>query len=190
MLLGYDPGQFSSIVVAQESSLFGRKELKVLKEHFIYYPKSHADLAEQFNDFWGEARKNRTIMLYYDRAGNQTLNTKKQLKMDAERLRKELERYGWQVILMNKNQRTIFHYEHYALCERLFGEEENNTPRVRIDENECPNLKSAIYLSPVTQRNGYIELDKNERNKGPFTKSSRVNNTNPLCVALFAFWVV
>nr|WP_303327095.1 hypothetical protein [uncultured Butyricimonas sp.] len=187
LLLGYDPGQFSSIVVAQESSLFGRKELKVLKEHFIYYPKSHADLAEQFNDFWGEARKNRTIMLYYDRAGNQTLNTKKQLKMDAERLRKELERYGWQVILMNKNQRTIFHYEHYALCERLFGEEENNTPRVRIDENECPNLKSAIYLSPVTQRNGYIELDKTSETKVPLQNQAGLTTQIPSALLYLLF---
>lgn len=179
LILGYDPGQFSSIVVAQETSLFGRKELWVLKEHYIFHPASHSDLAKQFNEFWGEARKNRIITLYYDRAGNQTFNTKKQLKMDAVRLKSELERYGWNVILMNKEQRTIFHYEHYALMERLLGEEENNTPRIHIDENECPCLISSIYLSPVIQRNGYTELDKSSETKIPLEQQAALTTQIP-----------
>lgn len=187
LLVGYDPGQFSSLVVGQESSLFGRKELKILKEHFIYLPQNHADLAKQFNDFWGEAKQNRNIILYYDRAGNQTYNTKKQLKMDAVRLKNELERFGWHVILMSKEQRTIFHYEHYALFERLWGEDENNTPRIKLDENECPNLKSAIYMSPVTQRNGYIELDKSSETKVKLQNQAGITTQIPSALMYLVF---
>lgn len=187
LLVGYDPGQFSSLVVGQETTLFGRKELKILKEHFVYHPQNHADLAKQFNDFWGETKQNRTIILYYDRAGNQKFNTKKQLKMDAVRLKNELERFGWNVVLMNKEQRTIFHYEHYALFERLFGEEENNTPRISMDENECPNLKSSIYLSPVTQRNGYIELDKSSETKVPLQNQASQTTQIPSSLMYLVF---
>ena len=68
---------------------------------------------------------------------------------------------GFKVRLQNEKQRTIFYYEHYNLALILFGEEQRNTPRIKICENECPNLVSAIHLSPIRKKDdGKIELDK------------------------------
>jgi len=38
-------------------------------------------------------------------------------------------------------------------------------PRIRIDENECPNLCSAIMISPLKKTDGKIELDKSSEKK-------------------------
>ncbi len=69
------------------------------------------------------------------------------------------------VNLKNLGQRTIYHHEHYTLLKVLFGEESRNTPRIRIDANECPYLVSAINLSPVKIVDGYPELDKESEKK-------------------------
>ena len=38
-------------------------------------------------------------------------------------------------------------------------------PKILVDLNECKNLNSAIYLSPVKKNDGKIELDKSSEVK-------------------------
>ena len=162
--LGFDPGSFASFVVGQEKKK--QNEYRVLKEFYVYAPEDLPDLARKFNAFFIN-RRNRHIDLYYDRAGNQKKNKQKLQLTAAKELKAELERYGWGVRLMNERQRTIYHWEHYKLNSRLMAESERNLPRIRIDGNECPNLVSAIQLSPRKETNGDIELDKSSEVKIP-----------------------
>ena len=164
LLLGYDPGSFSSVVSAQEDK--GANTLRIMKEFFVYPPADAVDLARQINAFYGSAAKLRQIDLYYDRAGNKrNREYEKDAETDAKKLKKELESYGWRVRLMNIGQRTIYHWEHYRLWKRLLAESERATPRIRIDANECPNLVSAMYCCKKVIGSTPVELDKSPEKK-------------------------
>ncbi|MBD9177940.1 MAG: hypothetical protein EGP82_01990 [Odoribacter splanchnicus] len=174
--LGFDPGSFASFVVGQDDKK--NKFYRILKEFFVYAPQDIPDLARNFNIYFTN-RRNRHIDLYYDRAGNQKKNKQKLNLTAAKELKAALESYGWIVRLMNLNQRTIFHWEHYKLNLRLMAEEERNIPRIRIDGNECPNLVSAIQLSPRKETNGDIELDKSSEVKLPINLQAGLSTQIP-----------
>ena len=165
IILGYDPGGFSSLTVAQEYK--AQNELRFLKDFHVYTPRDQSDLAQDFTNFFCNAQSRR-IILYYDRAGNQDKSYKKQRETDAQRMKAELEKRGWRVLLKNENQRTIFHWEHYDLWEVLLSESERYTPRIRICANECKNLISSINRSPLKNTDGVKELDKSAEIKLPF----------------------
>lgn len=134
ILIGYDPGSFASMVVAQEKK--DENTLRILKEFFVYPPQDIPDLAAAFNAFFSSARFRR-IDLYYDRAGNKK-NSRRVNDTDAKELKAELEKYGWTVNLKNLGQATIFHWQHHRLWKRLLAENERSVPKIRIDANECP----------------------------------------------------
>lgn len=165
ILLGYDPGHFSSVVAAQEKD-YGH-ELRVLKEFTCYYPAEQPELAKQIFEFFGTDAINKQIVLYHDRAANKRREDLEKITSDARILKRELESYGFSVELMNEGQSTIYHWQQFKLLLLLFGERSNALPVCRIDENECPNLCSAIPLSPLKKTDGRIELDKSSEVKVP-----------------------
>lgn len=168
LLIGYDPGDFQSCVVAQEDS---KKTLRIMKNFWAYLPEEHSDLARKINHFYSY-QQSRVIFLYYDRAGNKHLSKYKnrmQGDTDIKILKYELEQLDWTVHLMNENQRTIFHWEHFLLFSRLLGEKESKTPKIRICQYEAEELISCIYSSPVKRTDtGQIELDKSSEKKLDF----------------------
>ena len=163
LLLGYDPGNFASMVVAQEKT---DNTLRVLKEFFVCAPDDIPELAAAFNSYFGPAARIRHIDLYYDRAGNKR-NEKRINETDARELKAELEKYGWIVDLKNLGQRTIFYWEHYRLWKRLLAESERPVPKLRIDSNECPYLVSAMYCCKKVSGASSPELDKTPEKKVP-----------------------
>lgn len=165
LILGYDPGHFSSLVAAQKKKQGA--ELRVLKEFTCYYPHQQPELAKTFYEFFGSDAKNKHIKLYYDRAGNKKKEEFEQITTDARILKRELENYGFSVELMNEGQSTIYYWQQFKLLLLLFGEQSNAFPRVQICENECPNLCSSIMLSPRKKTEGKIELDKSSETKVP-----------------------
>lgn len=165
LILGYDPGHFSSLVAAQEKKQ--GTELRILKEFTCYYPHQQPELAKAFYEFFGSDAKNKHIKLYYDRAGNKKKEEFEQITTDARILKRELESYGFSVELMNEGQSVIYYWQQFKLLLLLFGEQSNAFPRVLICENECPNLCSSIMLSPRKKTEGKIELDKSSETKVP-----------------------
>jgi len=159
LLLGYDPGNFRSIVSGQV--LKGENTLRIFKEFFVYPPEDAADIARMVNAFYGDTAINRQIDLYYDRAANKrNKQAEKEAETDAKKLKKELEKYGWRVRLMNIGQATIYYWQHHLLWKRLLAENERSIPRIRIDANECPNLVSAMYCCKKVVGSSPVELDK------------------------------
>ncbi len=186
LLLGYDPGHFSSLVVATKERK-GKEILRIHKEHFVYHPKSHADLAAEFHSFWSD-HDNKNIDLYYDRAGNQKKQKYANLtaETDAKQLKEKLEALGWRVTLKNKKQRTIYHYEHYHLFSNIWKGVPNN-PEVLIDENGCPNLISSIFLSPLKRAYGTIELDKTSEIRVPLQHQAGLTTQIPSAMMYLVF---
>lgn len=165
LLMGYDPGHFSSLVVAQEKPRLN--ELRVIKEFFCWHPLQQDELARQVYTFFGPARQNRKIILYYDRAGNKRKEEQDRITSDARILKRELETFGFSVELKNEKQRTIFYYEHYKLLTMLLSEKLRSMPRLRIGSNECKNLISSIFLTPLKRTDGRIDLDKTSERTVP-----------------------
>ena len=163
LIIGYDPGHFSSIVVAQED----RKSntIRILKEFYVWIPKNQGDLASMIYEFFGPTMKNKKIVFYYDRAGNKTRAEHDKIVTDARIMQSELKKCGFNVDMKNEKQRTIFYYEHFKLLQMMLGENLRTFPRLRVDENECKNLVSAINISPVDRRDGKIILDKSSERK-------------------------
>ena len=69
------------------------------------------------------------------------------------------------VEMKNEHPRTIFYYEHYKLLSMLFSGEFKHVPKVQVCANECKNLVSSIYLSPVKKDDGKIIMDKTSERK-------------------------
>ena len=161
LYIGYDPGHFSSLVCGQPKK-YG-KEFRLLKEFFCFYPDEQPELARQVYEFFGRDCRNKRIVLYPDRAGNKRREELEQITTDSRALKRELESYGFEVQLMLL----------------LFGDRSNALPHVFIDENECPNLCSAIPLSPRKSTNGRIELDKSSEVKIPLHRQAGLTTQIP-----------
>lgn len=177
ILIGYDPGHFSSIVVAQEKK--NGSELRVIKEFTCYFPYQQPELAQSFYEFFGSDARNKHIKLFYDRAGNKRREELEQITTDARILKRELESFGFDVELMNEGQRTIYHWQQFKLLWLMFGEQTTAFPHVRICENECKNLCSAIMLSPLKKTEGRIELDKTSEKKVPIKHQAGLTTQLP-----------
>ena len=175
--VGYDPGDFSSLVVAQKKD-FGR-ELRIIKEFWAYFPQTQADLAREFHQFFGADSVNKTIHLWPDRAGNKRKEELDQITTDSRAMRAALESYGFNVILHNEGAATIYHWQQFKLCQLLFGEQLRILPRIRIDENECANLCSAIMISPIIKQGNVIMLDKSSEKKQPLKRQAGLTTQLP-----------
>lgn len=177
LYIGYDPGHFSSLVCGQPKK-YG-KEFRLLKEFFCFYPDEQPELARQVYEFFGRDCRNKRIVLYPDRTGNKRREELEQITTDSRALKRELESYGFEVQLMNEGQATIYHWQQFKLMLLLFGDRSNALPHVFIDENECPNLCSAIPLSPRKSTNGRIELDKSSEVKIPLHRQAGLTTQIP-----------
>lgn len=178
LIIGYDPGHFSSIVVAQEY----KKEnlLRVIKEFFVWIPKQQGELANMIYEFFGPYMKNyKRILFYYDRAGNKTKVEQDKVVTDARLMATELRKHGFSVDMKNEKQRTIYYYEHFRLLQMLLSEKLKSFPRIRVDDNECENLVSAINLSPVDRRDGKIIMDKSSERKVAFQHQAALSTQLP-----------
>lgn len=176
ILVGYDPGHFSSMVCAQEKDM-GR-ELRVIKEFWSCYPDEQPELARQFYNFFG-APANSRVILYTDRAANKRREEQERITTDAKALQRELESYGYSVILMSEGQSTVYYWQQFKLLMVLFSDRSNHLPHVLIDENECPNLCSAIPLCPLKRTDGRIELDKTSEVKVPLQRQAGLTTQIP-----------
>ncbi len=185
LLIGYDPGSFSSMVVAQERD-FGR-ECRVIKEFTCYAPHEQPELAKAFFEYFGQDARNKHIVLYPDRAANKKREYQEKISTDARILKRELEHYGFTVELMNEGQATIYHWMQFKMLLMIFGERSNLLPRVLIDENECPHLCSSIPLSPLKKTDGRIELDKSSEKKVPLKHQAGLTTQLPSALIYLLF---
>lgn len=159
---GMDFGNQTSLVIGQE---LGNK-YRCLKEFHTLAPESSKELAKKFLDFF-EKHQNKVLYLYYDRAGNQYQQIKKDF---ATEIKTHIEKYegsatGWKVVLMSKNQSTIYQEEEYLFMKKLMGNYYKRLPELLIDELQCPNLKSSLELTKTKiskNKTGAILIQKDK----------------------------
>ncbi len=163
LVLGYDPGYFSSITIAQQNKR--SQDLDVIKEAFCWGENQQGELARQIWAFFGAHMRKKKIILFYDRAGNKRREVQDQITTDAKLMKKELEAYDFQVEMKNERQRTIYYYEHYKLLTMIFSGQFKHVPKVRVCANECKNLVSSIFLTPVKKDDGKVIMDKSSERK-------------------------
>lgn len=185
LYMGYDPGNFQSLIVGQEKDC-GRY-FDIIKEFWAYIPDDQQNLAQQVYSFFGSDAVNKTIHLYPDRAGNKTREELEQITTDSLTMKAALESYGFSVILYNDGQETIYHWQQFRLCQLLFSEKLPLLPKVRIDENECPNLCSAILITPLKKTNGKIEMDKSSEKKEELKRRPGLTTQLP-SAAIYLFY--
>ena len=177
LLIGYDPGHFSSLIVAQEKP--SENAVRVIKEFYCCYPDEQPELARQVYEFFGNDAINKKIVLYPDRAGNKRREEAEQITTDSRTLKRELESYGFEVELKNEGQETIYHWQQFKMLMLLFGGRSNYLPKPLIDQNECKNLVSSIMLSPLKKTEGKIELDKSSERKVPLKMQAGLTTQLP-----------
>ena len=185
LLIGYDPGSFSSMVVAQERDY--QSEIRVIKEFYCCTPDEQPELAFAFYEYFGQEASNKHIVLYHDRAANKKREDMEKITTDARILKRELESFGFTVELMNEGQSTVYHWQQYKLLLLLFGGRSNVLPNCLIDENECPNLCSSILLSPLKQTSGRTELDKTSEKKVPLRRQAGLTTQLPSALIYLLF---
>jgi len=197
LYVGYDPGPFTSMVVAQYAP--DRQTMYVLKSLYCYWPEQQPELVDRFVRFFSPMRC-KTVFVHYDRAGNQHDPKWKEFKpyfgdtsdTDAFTLRDQLRIRGFDPELMSLNQPTIRYRQHLHLLTRLFSGEKNNYVNgvhvvdIRIDENECDSLISSIYNSPIRRHGGEVELDKSSE-KLPYQEQA-YNSTQIASAFMYLLW--
>jgi hypothetical protein len=171
LYMGWDPGSFMSGVIAQRS--FDRKELRVLKNFYNWKTPQHYEQAYDIADFFGDHKEKR-IILYYDRAGNQHKKTAlgEARETDANLLKAELQKLKWKVELKNEKQRTIFYSEHYNLLNILFSEKDPRFDRIRICKYQCEELINSIFMSALIYVQGKMALDKSAEVSLPYSQQA------------------
>jgi len=158
LVIGYDPGFFSSMVVCQRNKQ--KHEFRAIKEFTHYAQLPQAELARQLWAFFGPYHKSKKIILWPDRAGNKSREVQDKITTDSRLMKAELEKYGFRVDLKNEGQKTIYYWQIYQLLELLFSGNMKSIPKVWVDLNECKNLNSSIYRTPKKEKDGRIIMDK------------------------------
>ena len=146
---GLDFGNMTSIVFGQEigKCYYAQKNIHVLA------PESSKELAKRVIDFY-EPHQRKEINLYYDRAGNQY----SQIKRDwATEIKDHIENYGgtstgWMVHLLSKGQKTIFQEAEFKFMQKFMGNYYKDLPELRICQNQCKELKSSLELTKITTK--------------------------------------
>ncbi|MBV5313811.1 MAG: hypothetical protein JZU47_10980 [Prolixibacteraceae bacterium] len=164
---GMDFGNMLSMIVAQDGN---KREYNILKEFYTLPPNSIREIADQFIEYF-KLHEEKTLNLYYDRAGNNYSKTGQDL---ASQIKKAIEktekgtRTGWKVILRSIGQGTIHSNTEYNFMVDLLSETNTLLPSVRIDQFNCRSLKSSLELAPtkVVNRNGRKLIVKDKRSEG------------------------
>lgn len=164
---GMDFGNMISMIIAQDGK---KRDYNVLKEFHTLPPKSIREIADQFISYF-QRHEEKTLNLYYDRAGNNYSKTGQDL---ASQIKKAIEktedgkRTGWTVILKSIGQGNIHSNTEYNFMNDLLSGMNPLLPNVLIDQFNCKCLKSSLEKAPtkVVNRNGRKLVVKDKKSEG------------------------
>lgn len=137
-------------------------EIRFIKEFYAKNPHKLSDLVQQFIDYY-EAHKEscNVVHLYHDRSGyKQEANSKTTLAEDVENM---LRAVGWTVINKTPNTNNPPHIDKFRLVNEILSEENTKLPRLRINENQCPNLIISMENAPLTSDDAFKKDKSSER---------------------------
>ena len=160
--LGIDFGNMCSLSIAQDDSIHGRDCLRVVKFLYTLAPEYLIDLGEKFREYFAPMA-NKTVHLYYDRAGN---NYKMVQKDQATEFKKAIERdrdgrrTGWVVIMESLGQGNIGQPEEYHFMQTILSDVNPHLPRVLIDYYAAKHLRLSLQGARTKVKSGVVFKDK------------------------------
>jgi len=192
LYVGYDPGPFSSLIVAQRNKK--EKKFRIIKTFYAIHPDQQQEIADQFAAFFIN-HKRKVIFLHYDRAANQRdPKYRDYYKLmgdisdtDAILLKEYLDGNRWNVQLMSLGAPVIFYSQHYRLLSKLFGKNDGTRDDILVDEFECEDLVSSINMSPLKRNEGKIILDKSSEKLLEY-KDQRFYSTQMSSAFMYLLW--
>ena len=160
--LGVDFGNMCSLSIAQDDKVNGRECLRVLKFLYTLAPEYIVDLGEKFRKYFAPMR-NKTIHLFYDRAGN---SYKRVHKDQASEFKKSIEydkngtRTGWVVIMESIGQGNIGQPEEYHFMQALLSGNNPRLPMIQIDYYAAKHLRLSLENAQTLIKSGVVYKDK------------------------------
>lgn len=160
--LGVDFGNMCSLSIAQNEVVNGKDTIRIVKFLYSLPPNYLKDLARKFRKYFAPMR-NKTVNLYYDRAGN---SYKKVGKDQASEFKKHIEydddgrRTGWTVLPMSAGQGNIGQPEEYHFMSILLSGANRLLPQVLIDAYAAKELKLSLEGAKTKVKDGITYKDK------------------------------
>ncbi len=152
LYLGYDPGPFASVVVAQ---IFEKEKIfRIFKNFYVNDPENFENLSFQITSYFKNHIK-KEIELFYDVVANNPYNyfrAKKNRNKNAEKdinlfvnaLEKNFEG-NWRINLKNLDNKKFMMLDQYFLVTKVFSEE--NIYLIQLNRDECGALISSVQSS-------------------------------------------
>lgn len=163
---GMDFGNMNSMVVAQDDG----HTLRCLKTFYVLPPAFLRELADNFLTYFAQ-HEEKTLNLYYDRAGN---NYRKQKEDLASKIKAAIEKdgagrnTGWTVVLKSKFQGNIAQADEYVFMQELLSGRNKRLPAIRIDSYNCRPLKASLEGARTRKTDkGIIAKDKRSEKLAP-----------------------
>lgn len=154
-------GKINSLIVCQDKPRLDA--FYVLKEFFSeQINKEHIEhVMTKFCDYY-KPMTNRDIDFYDDVMGNKPMaNSAETLRQTAVRI---LQDNGWYVNVKPSTFNPT-HKDKWGLINLALAERDIRLPKIRINESNCPNLKVALFSTPIRNVMGKLEKVKDsERN--------------------------
>lgn len=174
---GADFGNMMSLSLAQMRG----KHYRVTNFIYALSPEWMRQWADKFIEFY-KPHKEKTLNLYYDRAGN---NYAKQKQDQATQIKSAIEidadgkKTGWKVVLMSLGEGNIEQNAEYNFMQELFQENTRGLPKVLIDFHRCKPLRSSLELARThINSKGEVVKDKKSEKLEPI-KRLVLESTNP-----------
>lgn len=163
--VGVDFGNMISMTFGQEQG----KAFRILKTIYTLPPMWIREAADRFLEYF-KPHKNKTLKIYYDRAGNQYQKVRQDL---AGKLSAFIERdskghsTGWRVELMSRNQGTIYTWDEYDFMAELLPGKNPKLPRLLIDAYHAKALKCSLEITPtkIVEFKGKKRISKEKKSE-------------------------
>jgi hypothetical protein len=144
LLLSIDfGGRIQSMVVAQEKSQLD--QINILKEIFAEQPHYIKHLVDEFCAYY-EPMTCRDVEVYYDVSGKKHIAQSSETDIDT--VYRLLSDAGWNVNLVEIITNPL-HNDKFEFVNLILSEQDRRVPVLRIHEQNCPNLKVALYNAPL-----------------------------------------
>lgn len=162
---GIDFGNMISMTFGQEQG----KIYRILKTIYTLPPEWLREAANNFLEYF-KPHKNKTLRLYYDRAGNQYQKVKQD---HAGKLKNFIEKdakghsTGWRVELMCRNQGTIYTWDEYDFMVELLSDKNPKMPKLLIDAYHARSLKYSLEAAPtkIVEYKGKKRISKDKKSE-------------------------
>ena len=153
--LSFDFGAFNTLLVDQESKHNDRLQVNYLHHFYVSHPETIDDLVDRFNEYY-QHMTTRILYIWGDKSGNKRMENSKLTMFDQ--VIDRLSSKGWRPV--RKKTGDIEHLERHRFINVLLREEHPQLPIIRINHNNCKDLR--IALEDAKMRND----KKDKRSEG------------------------